>query len=248
MTEFESVRFELQLPWMLREIMAKRPVAYIPLGTYEWHCEHLPVGLDALTAHGVCLRAALIDGGVVLPAMHYGCGGGHGAYPWTVIPSNPDHIEALLRFTLQRLEANGMRLAVLFSGHFAPTQLDMIDLIAKVWNGEVRNLRVFATSVNRIEGLPLSPDHAGIFETTLLAALWPELVQLDRLPSLRDSPLAEGDVWEERRHDPKHPIWGVVGPDPRHFKAEQAKPLLDASVAWLVNQVRQHLSSGQFGS
>ena len=110
----------------------------------------------------------------------------------------------------------------------------------------MRRLCVFATSVNRIEGLPLSPDHAGLFETTLLAALWPELVQLDRLPSPTDAPLTEGDVWEEGRHDPKHPIWGVV--DPRHFKAEQAKPLLDASVAWLVDQVRQRHSSGQLGS
>lgn len=66
---------------MLRDVMVKQPVAYIPLGTFEWHCEHLPMGLDALTAHGVCLRAVKADGGVVLPAMHYSCGGGHGAYP-----------------------------------------------------------------------------------------------------------------------------------------------------------------------
>ena len=243
MSEFDSVRFELQLPWVLRAVMAKRPVAYVPLGTYEWHCEHLPVGLDALTSHGLCLRAAAIDGGVVLPALHYGCGGGHGAYPWTVIPSDPDHIEALLRFTLQKLEDNGAKLAVLFSGHFAPTQLEMIDHLASEWNQRRQGMRVFSTAVNRVEGLALSPDHAGIFETTLLAAMWPELMQLDRLASLEEAPLAAGDVWEEGRHDPKHPIWGVVGPDPRHFKPEMAKPLLDASVTWLVHQVRQQLKA-----
>jgi creatinine amidohydrolase len=247
MDAFSSQRFELQLPWMLRDIMAKRPVAYVPLGTYEWHGEHLPLGLDALTAHGICLRAAAMDGGLVLPAMHYGCGGGHGEYPWTVIPSDPDHIAALLNFTLQRLDTNGVKLAVLFSGHFAPTQLDMIDRIANEWNARSQSMRVFATAVNRIEGLSLGPDHAGIFETTLLAALWPELVQLDRLAALNDAPLAEGDIWEEGRHDPAHPIWGVVGPDPRHFKMEQAKPLLDATVEWIASQVRrlhpQHQSS-----
>jgi creatinine amidohydrolase len=239
--DFSSVRFELQLPWMLRQIMAKRPVAYVPLGTYEWHGEHLPVGLDALTAHGICLRAAALNGGVVLPAIHYGCGGGHGAYPWTVIPSDPDHIEALLRFSLKRLDANGVKLAVLFSGHFAPTQLEMIDRIAENWNAGSQSLRVFATAVNRIEELPLAPDHAGIFETTLLAALWPELVQLNRLPSLQEAPLSGGDVWEEGRHDPQHPIWGVIGPDPRSFNVEHSKPLLNAAVAWLVTQVRHQL-------
>jgi creatinine amidohydrolase len=242
MDAFFSQRFELQLPWMLRASMAIRPVVYVPLGTYEWHGEHLPVGLDALTAHGICLRAAAKDGGVVLPALHYGCGGGHGAYPWTVIPADPDHIEALLDFTLHRLEANGVKLAVLFSGHFAPTQLDMIDRIAKAWNQQTRPLRVFATAVNRVEGLSLGPDHAGIFETTLLAALWPELVQLDRLPSLQDAPLRDGDVWEEGRHDPEHPLWGVVGPDPRNFDSDHAKPLLDATVAWLAGQVRKQLT------
>jgi creatinine amidohydrolase len=91
--------------------------------------------------------------------------------------------------------------------------------------------------------LALGAYHAGMFETTFLAALWPDLVQLDRLPSLKDAPLADGDVWEEGRHDPKHPICGVVGPDPRQYKPEQAQPLLDASVAWLVNQVRMPLSN-----
>lgn len=239
---FDAVRFELQLPWMLRTIIAKRPVAYVPLGTYEWHGEHLPVGLDALTAHGLSLRAASIDGGFVLPPIYYGCGGGHSAYPWTVIPSVPNHIEELLNFTLEKLESNGVKLAVLFSGHFAPTQLEMIDRIADDWNSAARPLRVFATAVNRIEGLPLAPDHAGIFETTLLTALWPELVQLDRLPSLIEVPLAEGDVWEEGRHNPSHPIWGVVGPDPRGYNSSFAKPLLDSSVGWLVNKVHLHFS------
>ena len=63
---FAEVQFELLLPYQLRNIVAKRPIAYIPLGTLEWHCEHLPVGLDGLTSHGLCLRAAAQDGGVVL--------------------------------------------------------------------------------------------------------------------------------------------------------------------------------------
>jgi creatinine amidohydrolase len=238
MKSFDAVRYELLLPWQLRAIMEKRPVVYIPLGTYEWHGEHLPVGLDALTAHGICLRAAMEHGGVVLPVMYYGCGGGHGGYPWTVIPSGPDHIEALLNYSLQRLEANGAKLAVLFSGHFAPTQLDMIDCIARDWNASSRSMRVYATAVNRVQGLTLGPDHAGIFETTLLAALWPELMQLERLPTLQDSPLSTDDIWEEGRHNVEHPIWGVVGPDPRNFKVEQARPLLGATVEWLVHEVR----------
>jgi creatinine amidohydrolase len=237
--DFSCVQYELQLPWQLREHVAKRPVIYIPLGTYEWHCEHLPVGLDALTAHGLCLRAATLDGGVVLPALHYGTGGGHGHYPWTIIKSEPAEIEAQLLFTLEKLEAFGFKLAVLFSGHFADTQLEMIDRIAANWKGK---MKVFATAVNRIEGLAFAPDHAGIFETTLLAAMWPDLVQLERLESLQAAPLAYGeDDFGEGRHQPSHPIWGVFGPDPRHFDPKQTKPLLEACVGWLVAKIRSHI-------
>jgi creatinine amidohydrolase len=241
MSNFDLNRFELLLPWQLRAIVANRPVAYVPLGTYEWHGEHLPVGLDALTAHNICLHVAAKDGGIVLPAMYYGCGGSHGEYPWTVIPSFPDHIEALLRLTIQRLETTGIQLVVLFSGHFASTQLEMIDRIAKDWNAKNKITRIFATAVSRVEGLQLMPDHAGVFETTLLAAINPELVQLNRLPSIQDAPLAKTDIWEDGRHNPDHPIWGVVGPDPRNFEIAQSKPLLDDIVSWLVRQVRNQL-------
>jgi len=235
-----EIRAELMLPWQIREAIAARPLVYIPLGTIEWHCEHLPVGLDALTAHGVCARAARKDGGLVLPALHYGTGGGHGAYPWTIMMDGDAEIAAELGKTLSRLEDFGCRLAVLFSGHFADTQLAMIDRIATGWNGARRPMRVFATAVNRIEGLAIAPDHAGVFETALVYALHPELVQLSRLPSLQQAAVTTDD-WAESRHDPKHPVWGVFGPDPRRFDPAQAAPLLTASVDWLVARVGAEL-------
>jgi creatinine amidohydrolase len=237
--DYSPVQYELLLPWQLRKIVATRPIAYVPLGTYEWHGEHLPVGLDSLTAHGLCLRAAAIDGGVVLPPLYYSTGGGHGAYPWTVIKANPDELEAQLMFTLERMQVFGFLLAVLFSGHFADTQLEMIDRVAANWNRRDATLKVFATAVNRIEGLVFAPDHAGIFETTLLAAMRPDLVQLERLAPLSEAPLAAGEQdFSETRHDPSHPIWGVFGPDPRQFNAEQAQPMLTACTSWLVSRVR----------
>jgi creatinine amidohydrolase len=243
--EFPAHQFELLLPWQLRSMVAKRPVAYIPLGTYEWHGEHLPVGLDALTSHGICLRAAALDGGVVMPPVYYSVGGGHGHYPWTIIKAEPDEIESQLDFTLQRMETFGFKLAVLFSGHFPDTQLDMIDRVAANWNKRDGELKALATAVNRIEGLEYAPDHAGIFETTLLAALHPNLVQLDRLKSLREAPLLTGeDAFGETRHDPKHPIYGVFGPDPRHFSQTKASPLLAACVQWLVALVRRQWAPG----
>jgi creatinine amidohydrolase len=218
-TDFIQHRFELLLPWQLRDIVATSPIAYVPIGTFEWHCEHLPIGLDALTAHGLCLRAAAKTGGVVLPALHYGTGGGHGDYPFTIMMSKP--------------ETFGFKKIIVLSGHFPNEQLDMIDRLAAKHSDP--NFSVFATAVNRIEGLDVAPDHAGVFETTLLYALHPELVQMDRLPSVAQTPLTSDD-WSETRHDPKHPVFGVFGPDPRGFEPQRAATLLAAAVNWLADQ------------
>ena len=226
-------RLEYLLPFQIREILAARPVAYLPLGTIEWHCEHLPVGLDALTAHGLCLRAAASCGGLVYPPLYYGTGGGHGDYPWTVMMPQAREIEGQLNFTLSRMETLGVKRAVLFSGHFADTQLEMIDRIAAKWNAGKSPLKVAASAVNRIPGTGFAPDHAGLFETTLLYGLHPDLVQEDRLPP-RKSGDSEADPFGEQRHAPDHPLRGIFGPDPRGFDKTKAQPLVGAIVAHLV--------------
>ena len=57
------------------EIVAQReafPVAYLPIGTIEWHGEHNPVGLDTLKMHGMLISCAERIGGLVFPPLYYG--------------------------------------------------------------------------------------------------------------------------------------------------------------------------------
>ncbi len=239
--DLKSVQLELRLPHEIRAALMRRPVIYLPLGTIEWHCEHLPVGLDALTAHGLCLRAAAQDGGLVCPPLHYGTGGSHAVYPFTVMMDDETEITRLMLKSLQRFEDFGFRLAVLFSGHFAPLQLSMIHEIEKAWNARGGRLTVLALAVNEGESMPLGPDHAGIFETTLLYALWPDRVQLDRLPKLEGSvdPDRGLDPFGSQRHDRSHPLFGVLGPDPRRLDVKLAPSLLGGLVDWIVGEVRK---------
>ena len=60
-----EVRFEEMFPWEIAAAMAEAPLCYLPLGTLEWHGEHAAVGLDALKAHAVCVRAAERSGGLL---------------------------------------------------------------------------------------------------------------------------------------------------------------------------------------
>jgi creatinine amidohydrolase len=234
------VRLELLRPSEIVAALAENPTVYVPLGTIEWHSHHLPVGLDALTAQGVCERAATDHGGLVYPALYFGTGGGHSEYPWTVMMPEPTHIRAMLEHALVRLEQFGVHCAVLFSGHFAPEQLAMIADIASAWNVRQRPLRVVARGINMAEHVGIEPDHAGVFETTVLHALWPERINMAELAVLNPAePLT--DDFADSRHDPDHPLWGVFGPDPRNYDPSRADDALAAIATWLAHQAETAL-------
>jgi creatinine amidohydrolase len=238
------VQVELLLPYEIDAALAARSVVYVPLGSIEYHSHHLPVGLDGLNAHGVCTHAASRAGGLVLPTLYLGVGGGHTTYPWTIMADSAVPLEQLLEQTLRRLADFGVRLAVLFTGHFADEQLALVDGVAARWNASGdSSTRVLALSVNRAE-TSLTPDHAGLFETTLLSALWPEGVQLGQIPLEpgEAAPDPAGTTGYDHRHDPAHPLWGVMGPDPRDYRPEHAQALLDEVVGWTQAQVDQFLA------
>lgn len=221
------------------QIMAELAIAariWIPLGTIEFHSLHLPVGLDGLQAHGLCLDAAEIAGGLVYPPLWWGTGGGHGAYPWTIMMPQAAEIEAILTFTLHRLQALGVREAVLFTGHFADEQLAMIARIAGAWNALGGGLQAISVGVNGNTDAPLPPDHAGLFETTLLASFHPQTVAMHNLPPPQSCETGE-DPYGAQRHDPAHSLHGIFGPDPRPFDASRTQDLRRVMAGWLAQQV-----------
>jgi creatinine amidohydrolase len=244
--DLRAVQAEFLLPDELDAAVKRHPLAYLPLGSLEYHSAHLPIGLDALNAHGVCVRAAARGGGIVLPPVYQGVGGGHTAYPWTIMMGSDAELRTQLTQTLNRLQEFGFRVAVLFTGHFADEQLAMIDELADRWQRQPgRTLQVVATGVNRCPNSPIPPDHAGVFETSLLYSLWPDRVHVDRLPSPTDHPGVDpdGNPAGDHRHDPTHPLWGIFGPDPRSFDHDLASRLLETLVTWLAGDANDRLTA-----
>ena len=41
-------------PKSLKEIAAEKPLILIPIGTIEWHANHLPLGVDSLLSQVTC--------------------------------------------------------------------------------------------------------------------------------------------------------------------------------------------------
>lgn len=137
-------------------------------------------------------------------------------------------IEALLRFTLRRLSDLGVERAVLFSGHFADTQLEMIDRIAADWNATGAKPLLIALSVNRAPVPGHAADHAGLFETTLVDGVAPGLSDMNCLSSEPDT---------ANRFDPRSPLWGIVGSDPRAVSGIRPDKLVAMIGNWLAGEV-----------
>lgn len=64
-----KVLYEELTPGEFRERMAVAPIAYLPLGTIEWHGEHMPLGSDGIQPFEFFREVAAEVGGIVLPAL-----------------------------------------------------------------------------------------------------------------------------------------------------------------------------------
>jgi creatinine amidohydrolase len=222
-----KLRYEEMSPDELEQAVAAKPVAYLPLGMLEWHGWHLPVGNDALKAQAICLRLAERGGGVVLPPWYVGVGGGHQAYPWSIAYEAEPEIENLLLHTFDRLAQFGFRVIVAITGHYPGEQVRMVKQAAARHREQPGSARVLAMPEYEPYPGPERPgDHAGKWETSILAYLRPELVDISRI--------------SEHPDDPLH---GVYGEDPRIGSAQLGGQVIEVILAELAKQIELALAT-----
>jgi len=184
-----EIRFERMRPGELESIVGCCPIAWMPMGTIEWHGRHLPVGLDALKAHRLCLRAAKNAGGAVLPPDYFAVNGM--AFPWT-LKYAPDIVARSVFSTLRRLEKYGFRAAVIVTGHYPVSQVMLLIGVAGAFMA-VREMAVAAMPEFFAAGdkSEYFGDHAAKWETSIMMELFPELVDEDELSALEGDTLIE---------------------------------------------------------
>jgi len=235
-------------PQEFRDRLAAAPIAYLPLGTLEWHGEHLPLGADGLQSQGFFCRLAQEVGGIVLPMLFLGpdrveISGGHEFYGMDLCRTNqpeqayPDQQLAgsaywvsdenfciVLTAVFKQLARAGFRIVV---GHGHGPSTASFRASADQWR-EQFGLECFTCwgSEYDSEGLGIQVDHAAMNETSLLMALRPDLVQMDRLQH-------DLDDW---------PV-GVGGRDPRIYaSAELGEKALTLQVARMATILREALA------
>ncbi|HJP34103.1 MAG TPA: creatininase family protein [Candidatus Latescibacteria bacterium] len=224
------VRYTDLRPHQFRERIQDRPVAYLPLGTIEWHGEHLPLGSDAIISEGLMCECARRFGGIVMPPVHLGPDrtsrqpdGGvlvgmdtaegvtdphrqlDGSCYWVSQGLFLQIIDAIL----SQLQRAGFR-TVFADGH-GPSRSSWVANLAE--REQRFGLKLLGVTTEVRDQWRSQMDHAARNETSLVMALRPELADLSCLD-------ADRNIWPQ----------GVGGEDPRDATADEGRRLLEASI------------------
>jgi creatinine amidohydrolase len=173
-----SKRWEELSATELAEALRQKSLVYVPIGTLEFHGPHLPLGMDAIHAHEFCLAAAEQTGGVVLPAVYWSP---HGHEGWTgSMLVREETFRALLADIFTLVAKHDVKLIVASTGHYPSKQEPAIREIAE---GVMKQFPQTHILVLGPWCHPTDPsaDHGGKKETSLMLALRPSLVHMERL-------------------------------------------------------------------
>ena len=243
----DKVLHEELTPTEFRQRLKEAPIAYLPLGTLEWHGEHLPLGSDGLQAKHFFEILAREVGGIVQPMLslgpdgmeevdgfeYYGMDRGNyikGAryqYPrqqlagsayWVSDSTFYDIINAILK----QLARAGFKIVVAH-GH-GPSTVFVRDHAAEF--EEKYAIKILnCWGYRDEEGLGIMVDHAAMNETSLVLALRPELVHMEYLPQ-------DTTQW---------PV-GVGGKDPRlHASADLGRQAISIQKDRMVKILKENL-------
>ncbi|MBI2297836.1 MAG: creatininase family protein [Armatimonadetes bacterium] len=72
LTAMDEVRFDRMVPSAIRARRDACNLAYLPVGSLEWHGPHMPFGTDYMTVTHLAEAAARRFGGIVFPPIFYG--------------------------------------------------------------------------------------------------------------------------------------------------------------------------------
>lgn len=212
MTDDVLVQYERLRP---HQIAARRhacPVAYLPIGTIEWHGIHNPVGLDTLKIHALLCECAAQIGGLVFPPLYYGENREQAlmeanaadryriaaemglpvenfapGYMVEGVSVQNRNYQSLLVHILHQIKSLGFKVAVIGAGHYP--LLDHARAAAALFHQEQSRPKMVVWSMTGYElvGGQFTPcgDHAGKWETSLLMHLEPGMQDVSALPADR---------------------------------------------------------------
>jgi len=179
----------LTWPEVREQVQAGRDTVVMALGATEQHGRHMPLATDALLGdHLACLVADRLDA-FLAPTLRIGCSAHHVGFAGTMSLSE-ETFHAVVADVVSSLASGDFRRIVLIpthGGNFGPLaaaveRLGGDERARVVALTDLGVLFQIAQVAEREYGVPLREGglHAGEWETSLLLAIHPELVSMER--------------------------------------------------------------------
>lgn len=233
-----KVMYENLLPHEFIQRINECPIAYVPLGTLEWHAKHLPLGSDGIQSRGFFQRLAMEIGGIVLPMLflgpdyrytgsdgqsYYGmdCHSFESGYPQQ-LPGSAYYVEhELFNTILDNVVGNLARAGfgiVIAHGH-GPSTI-AFSARKQIFSDKFHVITHTLAELGFEGDQGIMTDHAAANETSLVMALDPQLADLSHII------------------DDEIPV-SVWGTDPRkHSSAIQGSFLIEKNIDRVVATLR----------
>jgi creatinine amidohydrolase len=237
---------ELTAPDFVEAVKRSGGICLIPIGVFEKHGPHLPLGTDLIDVREIALRAARKEYALVFPQYYFSQILEAKHQPGTIAYS-PKLIWNILQETCDELSRNGIKKIILVNGHggnnsflpfFSLTQLEKPrDYCVVLFKPETSPM--VAEKVAKLRETTTG-GHAGETETSMMQVSRPDLVHMDRAKEQSGKDLARlkhiptkytGIFWYAQY--PNH-----YAGDGSYAKPELGELLIDSQAEQLVELVK----------
>jgi len=217
-------------------------VGLVPVGAIEQHGPHLPTGTDTMVAEAVCERAAQQADAPVLPAISVGVSYGHGTELPGTLSLSPEQLATMIRqYAIWANASSGLKRLLFVNAHFGNVG---------ALHTATDHLRLFRPDlrVGTVDWWSADPDvlaevlsdgddiHANRGETSVMLAIAPGLVHLDRLATSDDEDRTDNLVF--RYTAPALSTNGVTG-RPSEATSELGDRLLTKAAMAIASRVER---------
>lgn len=229
---------------------ARTPVLLFPVGSTEPHGPHSPLATDPILSMGMCRRAVdrLAEDPeirpLILPPLQYG------VTRYTAAFTGAVHVEeatlhALLVDILGSLIGQGFRHTVLVNNHFEPEHVQTLHRSLDTAQARTGVTTGYLDLTRRHRAERLTDEfrdggsHAGQYETSLVLAERPELIDEALLRTLPDVPVNLAEVLSAGTKD-----FTAVGMteayngSPARASAQEGREVFESLTEMLVEQMR----------
>ena len=176
-------------PEVRAEIEAGRRTVVIALGATEQHARHMPLATDALLGDELARRVAERLDAFLAPTLRVGCSEHHVGFPGTMSLTAETYHAVIAELVASLLKGGFERILLVptHGGNFGPLaeaveRLPAAERARVVALTDLGALSEVAAAGEREYCVPLGEGglHAGEWETSMLLAIHPELVHMDR--------------------------------------------------------------------